>query len=148
MTGEENLMVDYERARDFFNLDECEKERDLLILQSAQESVENYLDRKLCIAEYICIQRIQDRRIILEELNPVELVRILDLTARQSLNADCHLDGRKLYFFDGRLENHEILARYTAGFTKETLPQDLAECIMNVFMHKSECARKRSVRVR
>ena len=49
-----------------------------------------------------------------------------------------------MYFFSNlHLENHEALIRHNAGFTEENLPADLAECIMNMFMHKSEVLRKR-----
>lgn len=49
-----------------------------------------------------------------------------------------------MYFFSNlHLENNEALIRHNAGFTEENLPADLEECIMNVFMHKSEVLRKR-----
>lgn len=49
-----------------------------------------------------------------------------------------------MYFFSNlHLENHEALIRYNSGFTEENLPADLEECIMNMFMHKSEVLRKR-----
>lgn len=49
-----------------------------------------------------------------------------------------------MYFFSNlHLENNEALIRHNAGFTEENLPADLEECIMNVFMHKSEVLKKR-----
>ena len=49
-----------------------------------------------------------------------------------------------MYFFSNlHFENHEALIRYNFGFTEENLPADLEECIVNMFMHKSEVLRKR-----
>lgn len=141
--NEGQIIVSYEKIRIFFNLDEREKQRDLLILQSSQKAIENYLDRKLCLNEYICIQTIKNQKIILEELNPIKIDRMLDLSAREVLVTECSLKGQNVFFSNLHLENHEALIRYNAGFTEENLPADLEECIMNVFMHKSEVLRKR-----
>lgn len=141
--GENQIIVKYEEIRQFFNLDERVKQRDLLILQSSQKAIENYLDRKLFLSQYICIQTIKNQKIILEELNPIEIDRMLDLSTREVLVTEYNLKGQNIFFTDFRLENHEVLIRYTAGFTEETLPADLKECIMNVFIYKSEMCRKR-----
>lgn len=60
--NEGQIIVSYKKIRIFFNLDEREKQRDLLILQSSQKTIENYLDRKLCLNEYICIQTIKIKK--------------------------------------------------------------------------------------
>lgn len=76
-------------------------------------------------------------------MSPIKIDRMLDLSARKVLVTECSLKGQNVFFSNLHLENNEALIRYNAGFTEENLPADLEECIMNMFMHKSEVLRKR-----
>lgn len=50
----------------------------------------------------------------------------------------CVIDGRRIIFIDPKLESHVVFLNYNAGFTAETLPADLKEVIVKIFLLKKK----------
>ena len=46
------------------------------------------------------------------------------------------IDGQRILFIDPKLEGHVVFLNYNAGFTEDTLPADLKEAIIKLFLLK------------
>ena len=50
----------------------------------------------------------------------------------------CVIDGIRIIFIDPKLEGHVVFLNYNARFTAETLPADLKEAIVKLFLLKKQ----------
>ena len=50
----------------------------------------------------------------------------------------CVIDGRRIIFIDPKLKGHVVFLNYNAGFQPETLPADLKEAIVKIFLLKKQ----------
>ena len=48
------------------------------------------------------------------------------------------IDGRRIIFIDPKLEGHVVFLNYNAGFLEATLPSDLKEAIIKLFILKKK----------
>lgn len=50
----------------------------------------------------------------------------------------CVIDGRRIIFIDPKHEGHVVFLNYNASFQSETLPADLKEAIIKIFLLKKQ----------
>ena len=67
--------------------------------------------------------------------NITEMVNIQDMTTKERV-PNCVINGRKIHFIDPKLEGHVVFLNYNAGFLPETMPADLKEAIIKLFLIK------------
>ena len=65
------------------------------------------------------------------------MVNITDMNTKQHV-PNCIIDGRKIFLLSAEYENHVLFLNYNAGFTPETLPADLKETIIKLFLIKKK----------
>ena len=51
---------------------------------------------------------------------------------------NCVIDGQRIIFLHHQYEGHVAFFNYNAGFTTETLPADLKEAIIKLFLIKKK----------
>lgn len=65
------------------------------------------------------------------------MINIIDMTTKLCV-PNCVIDGRRIIFIDPKLEGHVVFINYNAGFLESSLPSDLKEVIIKLFILKKK----------
>lgn len=125
----------FEELQKILELKPDEIDTDLLIFNSTLFYVENLLGYQLADKNYNELQTVKDCKVYTEQEHISEMINIIDMTTKLSIT-HCVIDGRRIIFFDPKLEGHTVFLNYNAGFTATTLPVDLKEGIVKLFLLK------------
>ena len=125
----------FEELQKILELKDTEIETDELIFKSTISYIEKMLDFPLEDHNYNELDTIKDLMVFTKYDNITEMVNIQDMTAKERV-PNCVIDGRKIYFIDPKLEGHVVFLNYNAGFLPETMPADLKEAIIKLFLIK------------
>lgn len=136
-------LIDYEDISTLFELDIKDKDFNMLCLQSACSEIEKetgfYLEEK----EYTEMQTVRDNRIILDAIYVKEIESITDITVhKQFEHFSVDYENKSIYFTPYKTDGHIVLVVYKGGYRKETLPADLREAIIKLFLLKQKQLRK------
>ena len=63
------------------------------------------------------------------------MINIIDMNTKLRV-PNCVIDGQRIILLDPKLEGHVLFLNYNAGFTVSTLPADLKEAIIKLFLLK------------
>ncbi|MCR5765660.1 MAG: hypothetical protein K6G09_06760, partial [Treponema sp.] len=99
--------------------------------------IEKILGYPLEDHNYNEIQTVRDCKVYTNQDNITEMVNITDMTTKENV-PNCVIDGRKIMFIDPKLEGHVVFLNYNAGFLPSTLPADLKEAIIKLFLLKKK----------
>lgn len=125
----------FEELQKILELKDTEIETDELIFKSTISYIEKMLDFPLEDHNYNELDTIKDLMVFTKYDNITEMVNIQDMTAKERV-PNCVIDGRKIHFIDPKLEGHVVFLKYNAGFLPETMPADLKEAIIKLFLIK------------
>lgn len=125
----------FEELQKILELKDTEIETDELIFKSTISYIEKMLDFPLEDHNYNELDTIKDLMVFTKYDNITEMVNIQDMTAKERV-PNCIIDGRKIHFIDPKLEGHVVFLNYNAGFLPETMPADLKEAIIKLFLIK------------
>lgn len=125
----------FEELQKILELKDTEIETDELIFKSTISYIEKMLDFPLEDHNYNELDTIKDLMVFTKYDNITEMVNIQDMTAKARV-PNCIIDGRKIHFIDPKLEGHVVFLNYNAGFLPETMPADLKEAIIKLFLIK------------
>lgn len=125
----------FEELQKILELKDTEIETDELIFKSTISYIEKMLDFPLEDHNYNELDTIKDLMVFTKYDNITEMVNIQDMTAKERV-PNCVIDGRKIHFIDPKLEGHVVFLNYNAGFLPETMPTDLKEAIIKLFLIK------------
>lgn len=125
----------FEELQKILELKDTEIETDELIFKSTISYIEKMLDFPLEDHNYNELDTIKDLMVFTKYDNITEMVNIQDMTAKERV-PNCVIDGRKIHFIDPKLEGHVVFLNYNAGFLPETMPADLKEAIIKLFLIK------------
>ena len=127
----------FEELQKILELKPDEIDIDLLIFNSTLFYVENLLGYQLADKNYNELQTVKDCKVYTEQDHISEMINIIDMTTKLSIT-HCVIDGRRIIFFNPKLEGHTVFLNYNAGFTEETFPADLKEVIVKLFLLKKK----------
>ena len=127
----------FEELQKILELKPDEIDTDLLIFKSTLFYVENLLGYQLADKNYNELQTVKDCKVYTEQEHISEMINIIDMTTKLSIT-HCVIDGRRIIFFNPKLEGHTVFLNYNAGFTEETFPADLKEVIVKLFLLKKK----------
>ena len=127
----------FEELQKILELKPDEIDIDLLIFNSTLFYVENLLGYQLADKNYNELQTVKDCKVYTEQEHILEMINIIDMTTKLSIT-HCVIDGRRIIFFNPKLEGHTVFLNYNAGFTEETFPADLKEVIVKLFLLKKK----------
>ena len=127
----------FEELQKILELKDTELTTDELIFDSALTYVEKKLGFQLEDRNYNEIQTVRDHKVIANNDNITEMVNIIDMNTKQQVH-NCVINGREIFMISPKYENHVLFLNYNAGFTAETLPADLKEAIIKLFLFKKK----------
>ena len=127
----------FEELQKILELNETELATDELLYKSTISYIEKELDYPLKDRNYNELQTVRDCKVYTNQDNITEMVNIIDMNTKLKV-PNCVIDGRTIYFIDPKLEGHVVFLNYNAGFTAETIPADLKEVIIKLFLLKKK----------
>ena len=83
------------------------------------------------------MQTVKDCKIYLDQINITEMVNIIDMNTKERV-PNCVIDEKRniVFFLSSQYENHVLFLNYNAGFTRDSLPADLKEAVIKLFIIK------------
>ena len=133
--GEDMIPFTFEELQKILELKADEIETDILIFNATLSYVENLLGYQLADKNYNELQTVKDCQVFTDHENISEMINIIDMNTKLRV-PHCVIDGRRILFIDTKLEGHVVFLNYNAGFTATTLPADLKEVIVKLFLLK------------
>lgn len=127
----------FEELQKILELKADEINTDNLIFNATLTYVEDLLAYQLDDKNYNEIQTVKDCQVFTEHENISEMINIIDMTTKQRV-PNCVIDGQRIIFIDPKLEGHVVFLNYNAGFLESTLPADLKEAIIKLFILKKK----------
>ena len=117
-------LIEYNDISKLLDLNIEDKEFDELCLSSAYTEIEKQLGYSLELKERCETKRVKDNRIILDS------------------NFTVDYQNKSIDFVPCKEEDHLIFITYESGYAKETIPADIKEAIIKLFIYKQQILRK------
>lgn len=127
----------FEELQKILELNADEIETDILIFNATLSFVEKNLGFNIEEKNYNELQTVRDCKVYTEQEHITEMVNIIDMNTKERV-PNCVIDCRIIYFIDPKLEGHVVFLNYNAGYTADTLPSDLKEAIIKLFLQKKK----------
>ena len=127
----------FEELKKILELKADEIDTDILIFNATISYLEKLLGYQLDDKNYNEIQTVKDCQVFTDHENISEMINIIDMTTKQRV-PNCVIDGQRIIFIDPKLEGHIVFLNYNAGFLEATLPADLKEAIIKLFILKKK----------
>ena len=127
----------FEELQKILELSADEIDTDNLIFNATLSYVEKNLGFNIEEKNYNELQTIRDCKVYTEQDHITEMVNIIDMNTKERV-PNCVIDGRTIYFIDPKLEGHVVFLNYNAGYTADTLPSDLKEAIIKLYLLKKK----------
>ena len=127
----------FEELQKILELNATELTTDELIFNSTITYLERLLGYKLADKNYNELQTIRDCKVYTNQNHISEMINIIDMTTKLRV-PNYVIDGRRIIFIDPKLEGHVVFLNYNAGFLEATLPSDLKEAIIKLFILKKK----------
>ena len=127
----------FEELQKILELKADEIDTDLLIFNATISYLENLLGYQLADKNYNELQTVKDCQVFTDHEHISEMINIIDMTTKVRV-PNCVIDGRRIIFIDPKLEGHVVFLNYNAGFNEDTLPADLKEVIVKLFLLKKK----------
>lgn len=125
----------FEELQKILELKATELATDELIFNATLTLVENILGFELKDKNYNELQTVLDSKVFTKQDNITEMVNIIDMNTKQKV-PNCVINGRTIFFISPEYEGHIVFLNYNAGFTSDTLPADLKEALIKIFLIK------------
>ena len=125
----------FEELQKILELKATELVTDELIFNATLTLVENILGFELKDKNYNELQTVLDNKVFTKQDNITEMVNIIDMNTKQKV-PNCVINGRTILFISPEYEGHVVFLNYNAGFTSDTLPADLKEALIKIFLIK------------
>ena len=125
----------FEELQKILELKATELATDELIFNATLTLVENILGFELKDKNYNELQTVLDSKVFTKQDNITEMVNIIDMNTKQKV-PNCVINGRTIFFISPEYEGHVVFLNYNAGFTTDTLPADLKEALIKIFLIK------------
>ena len=125
----------FEELQKLLELNANEIDTDILIFNATLTHIEKLLSYSLEDKNYNESQTVKDCMVYTDHEHISEMINIIDMTTKMSV-PNFVIDGQRILFIDPKLEGHVVFLNYNAGFTEDTLPADLKEAIIKLFLLK------------
>lgn len=127
----------FEELQKILELKPDEIDIDTLIFNATISYVEKLLGYTLEEKNYNELQTVKDCQVFTDHKNISEMINIIDMNTKERV-PNCVIDGQRIIFIDPKLERHVVFLNYNAGFTEASLPAELKEAIIKLFILKKK----------
>ena len=127
----------FEELQKILELKDTELETDELIFNSVLTTVEKLIGFSLEDKNHNELQTVRDCKVYTDYDNITEMINIIDMNTKLRV-PNCVIDGQRIILLDPKLEGHVLFLNYNAGFLDSTLPADLKEAIIKLFLLKKK----------
>lgn len=127
----------FEELQKILELNANEIDIDILIFNATLSYIENLLGYQLDDKNYNELQTVKDCQVFTAHENISEMINIIDMNTKLHV-PNCVIDGQRIILLDPKLEGHVLFLNYNAGFLEDTLPADLKEAIIKLFILKKK----------
>lgn len=127
----------FEELQKILELNANEIDTDILIFNATLSYIENLLGYQLDDKNYNELQTVKDCQVFTDHENISEMINIIDMNTKLRVS-NCVIDGQRIILLDPKLEGHVLFLNYNAGFLEDTLPADLKEAIIKLFILKKK----------
>ena len=127
----------FEELQKLLELNADEIDTDILIFNASLSYIENLLGYQLEDKNYNELQTVKDCQVFTDHENISEMINIIDMNTKLRV-PNCVIDGQRIFLLDPKLEGHVLFLNYNAGFLEDTLPADLKEAIIKLFILKKK----------
>ena len=127
----------FEELQKILELKDTELEIDELLYTSTIFYIEKILGYPLEDHNYNELQTVRDCKVYTNQDNITEMVNIIDMNTKLRV-PHCVIDCRTIFLLDTKLEGHVLFLNYNAGFLQATMPADLKEAIIKLFLLKKK----------
>ncbi len=127
----------FEELQKILELKPEEIDTDILIFNATLTYIEGLLGYTFDDKNYNELQTVKDCQVFTDHENISEMINIIDMTTKLRV-PNCVIDGRRIIFIDPKLEGHVVFLNYNAGFLESSLPSDLKEVIIKLFILKKK----------
>jgi len=132
-------LIEYDDISKLLDLNIEDKEFDELCLNAAYTEVQKQIRYTLEFEEKCENLTIKDNRVILDCINLIKVIKLNDLTKKYDItNFTVDYPNKSIYFIPCKADEHQIFITYESGYTKEKLPADLKEAIIQLFLYKQQ----------
>lgn len=136
-------LIEYNDISTLLDLNIEDKEFDELCLNSSYAEIQKQIGYHLKKETKYETLTVKDNRIILDTISLVKVTEITDLNKKTDIeNFTVDYPNKSIYFIPCKTEGHQIFITYESGYTKETIPADLKESIIKLFIYKQQALRK------
>lgn len=127
----------FEELQKILELNANEIDTDILIFNATLSYIENLLGYQLDDKNYNELQTVKDCQVFTAHEIISEMINIIDMNTKLRV-PNCVIDGQRIILLDPKLEGHVLFLNYNAGFLEDTLPADLKEAIIKLFILKKK----------
>ena len=127
----------FEELQKILELNAEEIDTDILIFNATLSFVESLLGYQLDDKNYNELQTVKDCQVFTDHENISEMINIIDMNTKLRVS-NCVIDGQRIILLDPKLEGHVLFLNYNAGFLDSSLPADLKEAIIKLFLLKKK----------
>lgn len=127
----------FEELQKILELNADEIDTDILIFNATISYLEKLLGYTLDDKNYNELHTVKDCQVFTDHENISEMINIIDMNTKLRV-PNCVIDGQRIIFINPRLEGHVVFLNYNAGFTEATLPADLKEAMVKLFLVKKK----------
>ena len=127
----------FEELQKILELKDTELITDELLFNSVLTTLEKQLGYSLEDKNYNEIQTVKDHKVYTDNDNITEMVNIIDMNTKERV-PNCIINGREIFLLSTEYEGHVLFLNYNAGFLQATMPADLKEAIIKLFLLKKK----------
>lgn len=127
----------FEELQKILELNADEIDTDNLIFNATLSFVEKNLGFNIEDKNYNELQTVKDCKVYTEQEHISEMVNIIDMNTKERV-PNCVIDEKRniVFLLSSQYENHVLFLNYNAGFTRDSLPADLKEAVIKLFIIK------------
>ncbi len=135
MLEEGFMLFTFEQLSEILNLDVKNEQIDRLCFKTAYSLIEKYINYRIEDSNYNELHTVFENRILINQINIKEVVCIIDQNTGEQIE-HCVIDyeNKAIIFISCQYNGHVVFINFNSGFTAETLPAEIKQAIIELFM--------------
>ena len=129
------MLFTYEDIAGLLELDPKNEISDRLCFETAYSMIEKYIGYNMEETNHNELHTVIDNRILPDKINIKEVISIIDQNTKQRIE-HCVIDyeNKTILFLSCKYDGHVFFINYNSGYTAETLPAEIKQAIIEMFL--------------